>query len=144
MVSTRHILIILDLRMPIVLQSSCDNSTQTIHLLSPLKFYPNLKCLVCTRAELAYDTTFNTDGTLTCTWIDQDCDWNDPILKNRAGESLNLATNYLTDMLHTLYQESTAEAAPPILEVFIAATLIAAGLGSVYVIRKRKKREQPP
>ncbi len=91
--------------------------------------------------NLAYDTTFDTDGTLTCTWMDQNYDWNDQTFKNRAGESLNLATNYLTDVLHTLYQESAAEAAPPILEVFIAATLITAGLGSVYVIRKRKKRQ---
>jgi len=140
-VSTRHILIILDLRMPIVLQSSCDNSTHTVHLLSPLKFYPNLKCLVCTRAELAYDTTFNTDGTLTCTWMDQNYDWNDPTFKNRAGESLNLATNYLADVLHTLYQESTAETALPILEAFIVVALITAGVGSAYVLRKRKKRQ---
>ncbi len=91
--------------------------------------------------NLAYDTTFDTDGTLTCAWMDQNYDWNDPTFKNRAGESLNLATNYLADVLHTLYQESMAETALPFLEAFIAAILVTAGVGSAYVIRKRKKRQ---
>lgn len=91
--------------------------------------------------DLAYDTTFDTDGTLTCTWMDQNYDWNDPTFRNRAVESLNLATNYLADVLHTLYQESAAETAPPVVEAFIVAVLITAGVGSAYVIRKRKKRQ---
>ena len=56
--------------------------------------------------ELAYDTTFDVDGDLTCVWMDQNYDWNDPVFKDRGGESLNLAVNYLTDVLHTLYQET--------------------------------------
>lgn len=52
---------------------------------------------------LAYDTTFDDDGDLTCVWMDQHYDWNDPVFKDRCGESLNLAVNYLTDVLHTLY-----------------------------------------
>ena len=55
--------------------------------------------------NLAYDTTFDVDGDLTCVWMDQNYDWNNPTFKNRAGESLNLAVNYLTDVLHTLYLE---------------------------------------
>ena len=55
--------------------------------------------------KLAYDTTFDVDGTLTCVWMDQNYDWNNPTFKNRCGESLNLAVNYLTDVLHTLYLE---------------------------------------
>lgn len=53
--------------------------------------------------DLAYDTTFDVDGDLTCVWMDQNYDWNNPMFKNRCGESLNLAVNYLTDVLHTLY-----------------------------------------
>lgn len=57
--------------------------------------------------NLAYDTTFDTDGDLNCTWMDQNYNWSDPTFKNRCGESLNLAVNYLADVLHTLYEQST-------------------------------------
>jgi len=53
--------------------------------------------------NLANDTTFDIDGDLTCVWMDQHYDWSNPAFKNRCGESLNLAVNYLTDVLHTLY-----------------------------------------
>ena len=56
--------------------------------------------------ELAYDTTFHVDGDLTCLWMDQNYNWSDPMFKDRCGESLNLAVNYLTDVLHTLYLEA--------------------------------------
>ena len=56
--------------------------------------------------ELAYDTTFDVDGDLTCVWMNQNYNWSDPVFKNRCGESLNLAVNYLTDVLHTLYLEA--------------------------------------
>jgi hypothetical protein len=62
--------------------------------------------------NLAYDTTFDVDGDLTCVWMDQNYNWNNPTFKNRAGESLNLAVNYLADVLHTLAVESTIESAP--------------------------------
>jgi len=57
--------------------------------------------------KLAYDTTFDLDGDLTCVWMDSNYDWSNLTFKNRAGESLNLAVNYLTDVLHTLYLEAT-------------------------------------
>jgi len=53
--------------------------------------------------DLAYDTTFDVDGDLTCVWMDEKYNWSDPTFKDRCGESLNLAVNYLTDVLHTLY-----------------------------------------
>jgi parallel beta-helix repeat protein len=56
--------------------------------------------------NLAYDTTFDVDGDLTCVWMDQNYDWSNSIFKDRAGESLNLAVNYLADVLHTLYQDA--------------------------------------
>jgi len=57
--------------------------------------------------NLAYDTTFDVDGDLTCVWMDQNYNWGNPTFKNRCGESLNLAVNLLADVLHTLYTQST-------------------------------------
>lgn len=54
---------------------------------------------------LAYDTTFDLDGDLTCVWMDQNYNWSNPIFKDRCGESLNLAVNLLADVLHTFYLE---------------------------------------
>jgi len=56
--------------------------------------------------NLAYDTTFDVDGDLTCVWMDQNYNWNNPSFRDRCGESLNLAVNYLTDVLHSLYSEA--------------------------------------
>lgn len=53
--------------------------------------------------KLAYETTFDTDGGLTCVWMDQHYNWSDPTFKYRAGESLNLAVNILADVFHALY-----------------------------------------
>ncbi|MCW4041698.1 MAG: hypothetical protein NWE83_13230 [Candidatus Bathyarchaeota archaeon] len=53
--------------------------------------------------NVAYDTTFDLDGDFTCVWMDQNYDWNNPLFRDRCGESLNLAVNYLADVLHTLY-----------------------------------------
>jgi len=55
--------------------------------------------------NLAYDTTFDVDGDLTCVWMDRNYNWDNPSFKNRATESLNLAVNYITDVLHTLYTQ---------------------------------------
>jgi len=52
---------------------------------------------------LAYDTTFDVDGDLTCVWMDQYYDWSNQTFKDRCGESLNLAVNFLADVLHTFY-----------------------------------------
>ena len=59
--------------------------------------------------DLAYDTTFDVDGDLTCVWMDQNYDWSNPTFRDRCGESLNLAVNYIADVLHTLYVEATTE-----------------------------------
>lgn len=54
---------------------------------------------------LAYDTTFDVDGNLTCVWMDNNYNWNNPAFKNRCGESLNLAVNLIADVLHTFALE---------------------------------------
>jgi hypothetical protein len=55
---------------------------------------------------LAYDTTFDVDGNLTCVWMDNNYNWSDPVFKNRCGESLNLAVNLIADVLHTFALET--------------------------------------
>ena len=55
---------------------------------------------------LAYDTTFDINGNSTCVWMDQDYDWSNQTFKDRCGESLNLAVNLLTDVLHTFYKDT--------------------------------------
>jgi len=87
--------------------------------------------------ELAYNTTFDVDGNLTCMWMDQNYNWSDPLFKDRCGESLNLAVNYLTDVLHTLYQE----ARKPFPILIVAAILMMGGIVAtllVYLIRRKK------
>jgi hypothetical protein len=56
--------------------------------------------------NLAYDTTFDLDSDLTCVWMDQNYNWSNALFKNRAGESLNLAVNFVTDVLYTLYNQA--------------------------------------
>ena len=63
-------------------------------------------------AKLAYDTTFNPTGNLTCTWMDKNYNWSNPTFTNRCGESLNLAVNLIADVLHTLYQTANPTATP--------------------------------
>ena len=56
--------------------------------------------------ELAYDTTFDRLGRgLTCLWMDRNYNWSNPIFVARVGESLNLAVNYVADVLYTLYMD---------------------------------------
>jgi hypothetical protein len=52
---------------------------------------------------LAYDTTFDANGDLTCVWMDQNYNWNNLTFRNRCGESLNLAVNLIADVLHMFY-----------------------------------------
>jgi len=91
--------------------------------------------------RVAYDTTFDEDGDLTCTWMDQNYDWSNPTFMNRCGDSLNLAVNLLADVLHTFYSDASVPQSPqfplqvilPILAIFIAAI--------VFYVKKRAKRK---
>ncbi len=60
---------------------------------------------------LARETTFGVNGT--CVWMNQNYNWSDPTFKNRAGESLNLATNAVADVLHMFYVETQAASPTP-------------------------------
>ena len=79
---------------------------------------------------LAYDTTFDVDGNLTCVWMNQNYDWSNPTFRNRCGESLNLAVNLLADVLHTFYiKEVIPEYGPnPTLPIFAILIIIAAAV----------------
>jgi len=92
--------------------------------------------------NLAYDTTFDTDGDLTCVWMDQNYDWNNLTFKNRAVESLNLAVNYLADVLHTLAVESTTPSAlvEPIPLWAIEAAIAAVVLIAIGVLASSKRK----
>jgi len=75
---------------------------------SYLSFDGSLDLVPAYDATLAigYDTTFDVDGDLTCVWMDNNYNWANPTFRNRAGESLNLAVNYLADVLHRFYVET--------------------------------------
>ena len=56
--------------------------------------------------DLAHDTTFDNPGAsprATCVWMDENYNWYAPEFRARCGESLNLAVNYVADVLHTFY-----------------------------------------
>ncbi|MCS7138668.1 MAG: zinc dependent phospholipase C family protein, partial [Crenarchaeota archaeon] len=56
--------------------------------------------------ELAYDTTFDSSGMgLTCVWMDRNYNWNNPVFLERVIKSINLAVNYVADVLYTMYAE---------------------------------------
>jgi hypothetical protein len=55
---------------------------------------------------LAYDTTFDGGNIFNCTWMEQNYNWSNPEFLKRCGESLNLAVNAITDVLHTFYLET--------------------------------------
>lgn len=55
--------------------------------------------------ELAFNTTFGDNGNYGCTWMDQNYNWSNPAFRNRCGESLNLATNLVADVLYTFNQD---------------------------------------
>lgn len=84
---------------------------------------------------LAYDTTFDSDGKLNCTWIHQNYNWTDPDFRSRCGESLNLAVNLVADTLHSFYVQVIIPEfpSPIILPLFMIATLL-----TVLIYKRRK------
>lgn len=62
--------------------------------------------------NIAYDTTFGGNNHLTCIWMDDNYNWNNPTFSGRCGQSLNLAVNDIADVLHTLYQEAAPTPTP--------------------------------
>jgi hypothetical protein len=55
-----------------------------------------------TSVSLGRNTWNDNNGTYAAAWMDANYDWSNSAFKNRCGESLNLAVNYVADALHTL------------------------------------------
>ena len=52
---------------------------------------------------LAFDTTFDSSKKgRTAKWMDTNYDPNNPFFRERVGESLNLATNFISDIIHNI------------------------------------------
>ena len=66
---------------------------------------------------IAYDTTFDVDGDLTCVWMNQNYDWGSQTFENRCGESLNLAVNVIADVLHTFWLAQMVPEFPSLLAI---------------------------
>ena len=90
---------------------------------------------------LAYDTTFDTDGDLTCVWMDTHYSWSNSAFRSRAGESLNLAVNLVADVLHTFYSEGVVPEFPGwvILPLFLLATLLVVLVSRKTAIRTSRR-----
>ncbi len=98
--------------------------------------------------NLAYDTTFDVDGDLTCLWMDQNYDWSNLTFRNRCGESLNLAVNYLADVLHTLYFEAHDGVVPEfpaakLISILVVAAFVAVAVGAIIYLIKGKNSRFP-
>ncbi|MBS7646315.1 zinc dependent phospholipase C family protein [Candidatus Bathyarchaeota archaeon] len=105
-----------------------------------LQFDGSLETITAYEAakKLAYDTTFDPDGGLTCTWMDKNYDWSNPTFKNRCGESLNLAVNLIADVLHTFAIQ--AQIGPDIRPVHMIIGLSTTFVIISIVIRYRSRR----
>jgi hypothetical protein len=98
-----------------------------------LVFDGNLETISAYNATLAlaYDTTFDAEGDLTCVWMDQNYNWSNTTFKDRCGDSLNHAVNILTDVLHTFYMTEAFDVA---VEVISTKATVGQGYNtSVYV-----------
>jgi hypothetical protein len=96
-------------------------NTYTSEFSSFLTFDGNLENISAYDATvmLANDTTFDAGGAQTCVWMDHNYDWADPVFRNRCGESLNLATNLVADVLHTSFVEMASVQSSSTLHVVI-------------------------
>jgi len=53
--------------------------------------------------NLAYTITFGSGDVENCTWMDSNYSWSDATFKDSCGASMDLAVNYLAEVLHQLY-----------------------------------------
>jgi len=117
---------------------NAQTSTYDSAFISYLVFDGQLETLSAYDAakNLAYDMTFDSSGKgLTCIWMDQNYDWSNPTFKNRCCESLNLAVNYLADVLHTLWLEAGKPIPEFAFNIAMALILPAVILLAVCILR---------
>jgi hypothetical protein len=89
---------------------------------------------------IANDTTFDLNGDLTCMWMDQNHNWNNPTFENRAGESLNLAANLIADVLYTFYADVVVPEFPPV--AILPILVILATLAVLYAKKMKKLKTE--
>ena len=102
-----------------------------------LLFDGNLSLISASDAakSLAFDTTFDHGGNFTCAWMNSNYNAANAVYWNRAGESLNLAVNYVADVLHTLFVTANPTVSPtangnPTLNVSLAESASALNYGN--------------
>jgi hypothetical protein len=78
---------------------------------------------------LAFDTTFGGATGRNATWMDKHYDWSSSKFSGRAGESINLAVNYLADVLHGFW----LAAGQPIPEFQTPLVTLAVGIIVVFL-----------
>ncbi len=59
---------------------------------------------------VANNTVFSGASGEGCVWMDTNYGWSNTAFSSRCGESLNIAVNAVTDVLHTLYLEANPQA----------------------------------
>jgi hypothetical protein len=84
---------------------------------------------------LAFNTTFGDNSNYNCVWMDQNYNWNDPRFENRCGESLNLAVNLVSDVLHSFYQKSII---PEYRLNLLPALFVIVTLFTAIILRKKR------
>jgi hypothetical protein len=90
--------------------------------------------------RLAFDTSFDTSGRMrTAKWMDDNYNPNNPLFRERVGESLNLAVNLLADIIYSI---SVAADIPEFAKP--GAVLIVMLILAIVVIRKRRSAHLKP
>jgi len=89
--------------------------------------------------KLAHDTTFDDSGKgRTAKWMDDQYDTDNALFKERVGESLNLATNLIAEVIYG------ASAAAGIPEFTMPLIVLGLSLVAVVVLGRRKQACRPP
>lgn len=90
---------------------------------------------------LGFNSTFGENGSLNCIWMDANYNWSNPQFANRAGESLNLAVNAVTDVLHAFYAQTSVTIpefpTAPVLFSFVLPALLYASLVGKKISNKK-------
>ena len=92
---------------------------------------------------LAFDTTFGRTTGRSATWMDHHYDWSNGEFRNRAGQSISLAVNYLADVLHGFW----LAAGQPIPEFQMPLVTLIVSIIAVLVARPRcfrRAMHRPP
>ena len=88
---------------------------------------------------LAFDTTFGGATGRNATWMDRHYDWSNSEFRSRAAESINLAVNYLADVLHGFW----LAAGQPIAELQRPLVTLVVGIIAVFLASHTIRYKRP-